>query len=122
MDKRKKLKPRDKYNLTEKDNFKMLEYHNKGYTLKEIAEAYDICISTASLRIKKAEDAVRLRKMSKGKRYEELDTGKLKALINAGWSLSKLADEFKRDRKEMDEIITEWIEDMKEAELWPEAL
>lgn len=122
MDKRKKLKPKDKYNLTEKDNFKMLEYYEKGYTLKEIAEAYDICISTASLRIKKAEDAVRFRKISKGKRYEELDTGKLGALIKAGWPLSRLADEFKKDKKEMDEIITEWIEDMKEAELWPEAL
>ena len=105
-----------------KNVYKYLRFiFRKDYD-QEIAEAYDICISTASLRIKKAEDAVRLRKMSKGKRYEELDTGKLKALINAGWSLSKLADEFKRDRKEMDEIITEWIEDMKEAELWPEAL
>lgn len=121
MDKRKKIKPKGKFSLTEKDNFKMLEYYKKGYTLKEIAEAYDICISTVSLRIKKAEETVRLREISKGKRYEELDTDKLRALINAGWPLSKLADEFKRDKKEMDEIIMEWIADMKEAGLWQKA-
>lgn len=122
MAKRKQIKPKNKFNLTEKDDFKMLEYYEKGYTLKEISEAYDICISTVSKRVNKAKEIRRLRNMGKGKRYEELDTGKLRALINAGWPLSKLADEFKRDKKEMDEIITEWIKDMKEAKSWPEAL
>lgn len=121
MNKRKQIKPKGKFTLTEKDNFKMLEYHNKGYTLKEIAEAYDISVSTVSARVQEAKLASEVRKMSKGKRYEELDTGKLEVLINAGWPLSKLADEFKKDKKEMDEIIMEWIEDMKEAGLWQKA-
>lgn len=79
MDKRKQLKPKDKYNLTEKDNFKMLEYYEKGYTLKEIAEAYDICISTASKKVNEAKEIKRKREISKGKRYEESDTDKLRS-------------------------------------------
>lgn len=121
MDKRKKLKPKGKYELKERDYIKMLEYHDKGYTLKEIAEAYDISISTVSAKIKDVKVVAEMKKIGKGKRYESLDVGKLRALINAGWPLSRLAAEFKKDRKEMDEIIMEWIADMKEAGLWPEA-
>ena len=117
MDKRKRIKPKNKFNLTEKDSFKMLEYHNKGYTLKEIAEAYDISVSSVSKKVNEAREVERKREISKGKSYEEIDTGKLEALIEAGWPLSKLAEEFRKDKKEMDEIIVEWLEDSKKLQL-----
>lgn len=117
---KKKLNHRNRCRLDENANIKILEYYKQGYSVEEIAEAYNVSESTIYKRIKQAEEQIRYQEMSKGKAYENIDMGKVFALKRAGWTLGKIGEEFKMKAEEIAEIIRQWQQDTGKEQLWPE--
>ena len=118
---KKPLKPKRTGNdLTQTDNVRMHELHKSGYTMQEIADAYEISKTNVHLRISSVRKKEELKEKAKGKIYEFVDMGKIFALRRAGWSNKKIAEEFRKTVEEIEQIISEWQQDTGMEELWPE--
>lgn len=78
------------------DHEKIWEFYNKGYTDFQISEA----VGCSSEYVKNLRGEKRL-----PPNLEPFDTGKMKALHNAGWSNYKIADEMDVDVEEIKERL-----------------
>jgi predicted DNA-binding ArsR family transcriptional regulator len=74
--------------------------HNSGYTSEEIREAIGSKSARHIRRILQEADPQELAQTTK-----YVDTGKIKALHDAGWSVTGIAFEMCMTRKEIEEII-----------------
>lgn len=119
---KKQLKPkRTGKNLIQTDDERMHELSKEGYTLQEIADAYDISRTNVHMRIKRVKQKETLKEKARGKIYEFIDMGKVFALKRAGWTNKKIGEEFHKTAEEMKRIISEWQQDTGMEELCQEA-
>lgn len=115
---KKRLKPkRTGADLIHTDDERMYELNMNGYTMQEIADAYDISKTNVCMRIKRVKQKKDLQEKAKGKIYEFIDMGKVFALKRAGWTSKKIGEEFHKTAEEMEDIISEWQQDTGMEEL-----
>lgn len=106
--------------LTRTDDERMCALQKAGYTIQEIADAYEISKSNACSRINRVKKRDELKEKAKGTIYEFIDMGKLFALRRAGWSNKKIGAEFHKSEEEIEQIIFAWQQDTGMEELCPE--